>query len=386
MSRIHLFSSESVTEGHPDKMADQISDAILDAMIAQDLKCRVAVETLLSTGLAVVAGEVTTDCYVDIPDVVRRTVRDIGYTKPEYHFAHESVAVLVAIGRQSPDIAMGVNEAGDHEQGAGDQGLMFGYATDETPELMPSPIMFAHRLTMRMAELRKSGALPWMRPDGKSQVTVLYEDGKPRRVHTVVLSTQHDGDVDQDTIRKELIEKCAKAALPADLLHDDTIYHVNPTGRFEIGGPHGDTGLTGRKIIVDTYGGVGSHGGGCFSGKDPSKVDRSATYMARHIAKTVVAAGLAERCELQLAYAIGVADPVSVLVDCEGTATVDEEKIEKAVRDVFPLKPKAIIAYLDLLRPIYRKTAAYGHFGRDDPDFTWEKTDRADDLRKACGA
>jgi len=386
MGRIHLFSSESVTEGHPDKMADQISDAILDSMIAQDTKSHVAVETLLSTGLAVIAGEVTTDCYVDIPAVVRKTVHDIGYTKPEYHFADESVAVLVTLGRQSPDIAMGVNEGEDHEQGAGDQGIMFGYATDETPALMPSPIMFAHQLCMQMAKLRKSDELKWMRPDGKSQVTVLYEDGKPKKVTTIVLSTQHDGDVEQDTIRAELIEKCAKVVIPGDLLAEDTVYHVNPTGRFEIGGPHGDTGLTGRKIIVDTYGGVGSHGGGAFSGKDPSKVDRSATYMARHIAKTIIAAGLAERCELQLAYAIGVADPVSVLVDCEGTGKVDEEKLEKAVREVFPLKPKEIIGYLDLLRPIYRKTAAYGHFGRDDPDFTWEKTDRADDLRKACGA
>ena len=386
MAAGRLFTSESVAEGHPDKMADQLSDAILDAMIAQDTKSHVAVETLLSTGLAVIAGEVTTDCYVDIPDVVRRTVREIGYTKPEYHFADESVAVLVTIGRQSPDIAMGVNEAQDHEQGAGDQGIMFGYATDETHELMPSPIMFAHRLCMQMAKLRRSGELTWMRPDGKSQVSVLYDGGKPKKVATIVMSTQHDGDVEQETISKELIEKCAREVIPSGLLAEDTVYHVNPTGRFEIGGPHGDTGLTGRKIIVDTYGGVGSHGGGAFSGKDPSKVDRSATYMARHVAKTIVAAGLAERCELQLAYAIGVAEPVSVLVDCEGTGKVDEEKLEKAVRDVFPLKPKEIITYLDLLRPIYRKTAAYGHFGRDEPEFTWEKTDRADDFRKACGA
>jgi S-adenosylmethionine synthetase len=313
-------------------------------------------------------------------------VHDIGYTRPEYHFADESVAVLVTIGRQSPDIAMGVNEAEDHEQGAGDQGLMFGYATDETPELMPSPIMFAHGLCMRMAKLRKEGELPWMRPDGKSQVTVLYEEGKPVRVTTVVMSTQHDGDVAQETIRKELIEKCAKVVIPGEFLSGETIYHVNPTGRFETGGPHGDTGLTGRKIIVDTYGGVGSHGGGCFSGKDPSKVDRSATYMARHIAKNIVAAGLAERCELQLAYAIGVADPVSVLIDTEHTGKVDEARIERAVRDCFPLKPKAIIEYLDLLRPIYTKTAAYGHFGRDEPGFTWEKTDRVDELGKAAGA
>jgi S-adenosylmethionine synthetase len=385
MSRPHLFTSESVTEGHPDKMADQISDAILDAMIEKDPKSRVAVEALLTTGVVVVAGEVTTECYVDIPTVVRDTVRDIGYTRPEYGFDYENCAVLVSIGSQSADIALGVNEREDHEQGAGDQGLMFGYATNETPEMMPSPIMFAHRLTMCMAELRKDGELPWMRPDGKSQVTVEYADGRPRRIHTVVLSSQHDHEATQKEIRKDLIEKCAHRVLPHDLLDDDTVYHVNPTGRFEIGGPVGDTGLTGRKIIVDTYGGVGSHGGGCFSGKDPSKVDRSATYMARHVAKNVVAAGLADRCEVQFAYAIGVAMPVSVLVDCGDTCHADPEKIERAILDTFPLKPREIIAYLDLLRPIFRKTAAYGHFGRDLPEFTWERTDRADELRKKCG-
>ena len=385
-TRPHLFSSESVTEGHPDKMADQISDSVLDAMIADDPKSRVAVETLLTTGVAVVAGEVTTETYVSIPDVVRKVVKEIGYTQAEYGFDYASCAVLVAIDKQSPDIAMGVDESDEHEQGAGDQGIMFGYATDETAELMPSPIMFAHRLARRLAELRKSGEILWLRPDGKSQVTVEYAGGKPKRIHTVVLAAQHDGGVDQKTIRAELINRCIRAVIPGELLDSNTIYHVNPTGRFEIGGPHGDTGVTGRKIIVDTYGGVGSHGGGAFSGKDPSKVDRSATYMARHIAKNVVAAGLAQRCAIQLAYAIGVADPVSVLVDTEHTAKVDEEKIEKAVREVFPLKPRRIIEYLDLLRPIYRKTAAYGHFGRSEPEFTWEKTNKAEELRKAVGA
>jgi len=367
-------------------MADQISDSVLDAMIADDPKSRVAVETLLTTGVAVVAGEVTTETYVSIPDVVRKVVKEIGYTQAEYGFDYASCAVLVAIDKQSPDIAMGVDESDEHEQGAGDQGIMFGYATDETAELMPSPIMFAHRLTRRLAELRKSGEILWLRPDGKSQVTVEYAGGKPKRIHTVVLAAQHDGGVDQKTIRAELINRCIRAVIPGELLDSNTIYHVNPTGRFEIGGPHGDTGVTGRKIIVDTYGGVGSHGGGAFSGKDPSKVDRSATYMARHIAKNVVAAGLAQRCAIQLAYAIGVADPVSVLVDTEHTAKVDEEKIEKAVREVFPLKPRRIIEYLDLLRPIYRKTAAYGHFGRSEPEFTWEKTNKAEELRKAVGA
>jgi S-adenosylmethionine synthetase len=378
-------SSESVTEGHPDKMADQISDAILDAMLAEDPKSRVAVETLVTRGMALVAGEVTTDCYVSIPDVIRETVKGIGYIRPEYGFDYEDAAVLVTIGQQSPDIAMGVDESAGHEQGAGDQGMMYGYASNETEELMPAPITFAHRLTRKLAELRKNGGLPWLRPDGKSQVSVEYVDGVVKRIDTVVISAQHDGDVSQKTIRNSIIEKCIKAALPGELIDDNTKYHVNPTGRFEVGGPAGDTGVTGRKIIVDTYGGVGRHGGGAFSGKDPSKVDRSAAYMARHIAKNVVAAKLADRCEVQVAYAIGVADPVSVLVDTFGTAKVEEATIEKAIRDVFPLKPKQVIAYLDLLRPIYKKTAAYGHFGRSEPEFSWEKTNKAEDLRKACG-
>jgi S-adenosylmethionine synthetase len=381
----NFVSSESVTEGHPDKMADQISDAILDAMIGQDPKSRVAVETLVTRGMALVAGEVTTDCYVSIPDVIRETVKGIGYVKPEYGFDYEDAAVLVSIGQQSPDIAMGVDESSGHEQGAGDQGMMYGYASNETDELMPAPIVFAHKLTHKLADLRKSGEVSWLRPDGKSQVTVEYDDGKITRIDAVVISTQHDGDVDQKTIRASIIEKCIKPALPAGLLDDNTKYHVNPTGRFEVGGPAGDTGLTGRKIIVDTYGGVGRHGGGAFSGKDPSKVDRSAAYMARHVAKSVVASGVADKCEVQVAYAIGVAKPVSVLVDCFGTAKCDETKISEAVQSVFDLRPKQIITYLDLLRPIYKKTAAYGHFGRSDPAFTWEKTNKAEELRKACG-
>ena len=381
----NFVTSESVSEGHPDKMADQISDAILDAMIAQDPKSRVAVETLVTRGMALVAGEVTTDCYVSINDVIRETVKGIGYVKPEYGFDYEDAAVLVSIGQQSPDIAMGVDETAEHEQGAGDQGMMYGYASNETEELMPAPITYAHRLTRKMADLRKSGEVSWLRPDSKSQVTIEYDDGKIGRIDAVVISTQHDGDVGHKTIREAMIEKCIKASLPADLLDDNTKYHVNPTGRFEVGGPAGDTGLTGRKIIVDTYGGVGRHGGGAFSGKDPSKVDRSAAYMARYVAKNIVAADLADRCELQVAYAIGVADPVSVLVDTFGTAKIDEAKIVDAVKSTFSLKPKDIIAHLDLLKPIYKRTAAYGHFGRNEPGFTWEKTDKADALRKACG-
>jgi S-adenosylmethionine synthetase len=382
----YLFTSESVTEGHPDKMADAISDAILDAMIAGDPKSRVAVETLVTRGMALVAGEVTTETYVPISDVIRETVKGIGYTKPEYGFDYEDCSVLVSIGQQSPDIAMGVDESADHEQGAGDQGIMFGYASNETPELMPAPIMYAHRLCQKLAELRKSGDVVWLRPDGKSQVTVEYVDGKIARIPAVVISTQHDGDVDHKTIKRDIIEKCIKPVIPAEYLDDKTLYHVNPTGRFEIGGPAGDTGLTGRKIIVDTYGGMGRHGGGAFSGKDPSKVDRSAAYMGRHIAKTVVAAGLADRCEIEVGYAIGVAQPVGVMVETFGTAKVEPQKIEKAILDIFPLKPKQIIAYLDLLRPIFKKTAAYGHFGRELPEFTWERTDKAENLKKACGA
>jgi S-adenosylmethionine synthetase len=380
-----FVTSESVTEGHPDKMADQISDAILDAMIGKDPKSRVAVETLVTRGMALVAGEVTTDCYVSINDIIRETVKGIGYVKPEYGFDYEDAAVLVCIGQQSPDIAMGVDETEGHEQGAGDQGMMYGYASNETKELMPGPITYAHKLTRQLANLRKSGEVSWLRPDGKSQVTLEYDDGKIARVEGIVISTQHDGDVSQKTIRADMLEKCVKAVIPANLLDANTKYHINPTGRFEVGGPAGDTGVTGRKIIVDTYGGVGRHGGGAFSGKDPSKVDRSAAYMARHVAKNIVAAELADRCEIQVAYAIGVAEPVSILVDTFGTGKLDAAKICKAVRDVFPLKPKGIIQYLDLLRPIYKMTAAYGHFGRSEPEFTWEKTNKAAELRKACG-
>ena len=385
MARRRRFTSESVCVGHPDKIADQVSDAILDAMIVEDKSSRVAVETLVKTGMAVVAGEVTCSGYVDIPMVVRKTIREIGYTDATMGFDYETCAVLVAIEGQSPDIALGVDEREDHEQGAGDQGLMFGYATGETPQLMPMPIQLAHLICEKLAEERTTGRIPWLRPDGKSQVTVEYDGDRAARIHTVVVSAQHKPEVSQDELRETIIEKVVKGVAPQGFLDDRTIYHINPTGRFVIGGPQGDSGLTGRKIIVDTYGGVGSHGGGCFSGKDPSKVDRSATYMARHIAKNIVAANLARRCEVQLAYAIGVADPVSVLVDTQGTAEVPEERIEKAVRELFPLKPRPMIEYLDLLRPIFKKTAALGHFGRDDPDFTWEKTNRADELRKAVG-
>ena len=385
----HLFTSESVTEGHPDKLCDQISDAILDAMLKDDPNSRVAIETLTTTGLVVVAGEVTTQSTIDIQDVARQTIKEIGYDKPEYGFDFEHCAVLVSLHEQSPDIAQGVDEAKaegkiGEEQGAGDQGLMFGYATNETPEFMPLPITMAHKLTKRLSEVRKSGEINWLRPDGKSQVTVEYEDGKPKRIHTIVISTQHAPDIAHEEIKKEIIEKVINPVV-SDLVDEKTIYHINPTGKFVIGGPPGDTGLTGRKIIVDTYGGVGAHGGGCFSGKDPSKVDRSAAYMARYVAKNIVAAGLAERCEVQLAYAIGVSDPVSVMVNTFGTGKISDEKIAELVKNTFDLKPKSIIKYLDLLRPIYKKTAAYGHFGRDDPDFTWEKTDKADELRKQAG-
>ncbi|MGH7144892.1 MAG: methionine adenosyltransferase [Planctomycetota bacterium] len=380
-----LFSSESVAKGHPDKVADQISDGVLDAILAEDPKARVACETLVTTGMALVAGEITTNCYVHIPDIVRETTRSIGYTKAEYGFDCDSCAVLVAIDKQSPDIAMGVDENKKHEQGAGDQGMMFGFACSETPELMPAPLMFSHQMMMRLEAARESKDIPWLRPDGKGQFTVEYEGNRPVRVHTAVLSAQHDPEVDHATIRKTLIEKVIKPVIPAALLHDKINFHVNPTGRFVVGGPHGDSGLTGRKIIVDTYGGMGRHGGGAFSGKDPSKVDRSAAYMARHVAKNIVAAKLAERCEVQLAYAIGVAEPVSVRVDTYGTGEVDETRLEKAVREVFGLKPRQIIEYLDLLKPIYRKTAAHGHFGRNEKGFTWEKTNRVKDLRTAVG-
>ena len=386
--RGHLFTSESVTMGHPDKVADQISDAVLDAMLAQDPNSRVACETLVTTGLAMVAGEVTTNAYVDIPGVVRKTIREIGYTDPAIGFDYENCAVVTSLDEQSPDISQGVSEgSGLHkEQGAGDQGLMFGFACKETPALMPMPIYLAHKLTDRLAKVRESGKLPWLRPDGKSQVTVEYgENGKPKRIHTVVISTQHKADVKYKTIKKEIFEQVILPVLPKKLIDKKLIVHVNPTGKFIVGGPKGDCGLTGRKIIVDTYGGRGGHGGGAFSGKDPSKVDRSASYMARYIAKNIVAAGLADACEVQLSYAIGVAKPISVLVDTEGTAKVDEVVIEKLVHEFFPLTPKGIINHLKLRRPIYQETAKNGHFGRNHADFTWEKTDMANKLRKGAG-
>ena len=388
------FTSESVTEGHPDKMADQISDAILDAIIAQDPQGRVACETLVTTGQVHVVGEISTKCYVDIPKIIRKTVKDIGYTRAKYGFDAETCGILVSLDEQSPDIAQGVNQALEAREGemdaadaigAGDQGMMFGYATNETPEYMPLPIALAHRLARRLAEVRKNGTLPYLRPDGKTQVTILYEDGKPVAVDTIVISTQHDEDVALATIRKDLIEQVIKAVVPADLLSDKTRIFVNPTGKFVIGGPQGDSGLTGRKIIVDTYGGWARHGGGAFSGKDPTKVDRSAAYAARYVAKNIVAAGLADRCEIQLAYAIGVAYPVSVMVDTFGTNKVDEEKIEELAKKYFDLRPAGIIKMLDLRRPIYKQTAAYGHFGRTDVDLPWEHTDKADVLRKEAG-
>jgi len=378
-----LFSSESVAEGHPDKVADQISDAILDAMLVQDSKSRVACETLVTTGLALVAGEITTKAYVEVPDLVRSVIRDIGYTEMGYGFDADGCAVLTAIHQQSPDIAQGVDEGEGKEQGAGDQGMMFGYATDETAELMPMPIMLAHRLVLRLAEVRHSGMLPYLRPDGKAQVSVRYENDRPVRVETVIVSTQHNEHVSQEQIREDVISHVVKPVVGEELLGANTVYHINPTGRFVVGGPHGDTGLTGRKIIVDTYGGFSRHGGGAFSGKDPSKVDRSAAYAARWAAKNVVAAGLAKRCEIQVAYAIGVAKPVSVLVETFGTAQIDESRIEKAVREVFPLTPKWIISELDLLRPLYRKTASGGHFGRNE--FPWERTNRIAELKAAAG-
>jgi len=377
-SRQYLFTSESVTEGHPDKIADQISDAVLDAVFAQDPYGRVACETLVTTGLAFVAGEITTRCYVDIPKVAREVIRDVGYTRAKYGFDYETCAVITAIQEQSSDIALGVDV-----QGAGDQGLMFGYATTETAELMPMPIMLAHKLCMRLTEVRRKEILDYLRPDGKSQVTVEYTDGKPTRVDTVVVSAQHSPEVSLKQIREDIIETVILPVLPRELLDPERItYHINPTGRFVIGGPHGDTGLTGRKIIVDTYGGVGSHGGGCYSGKDPTKVDRSASYMARYIAKNLVAAALCAKCEVQLAYAIGVAEPVSVMVDSKGTGCIPDERLQDLARRNFELTPAGIIKSLDLRRPIYRRTAAYGHFGRTDPDFTWERTDKADALTK----
>ncbi len=382
-----LFTSESVSEGHPDKIADQVSDSILDAIIAQDPKCRVACECLVTTGMAVIAGEITTNARIDYPDVVRQTIREIGYNDSSMGFDWETCAVLVSIDRQSPDISQGVTEGEGlfKEQGAGDQGLMFGYACDETPQLMPMPIVYAHGLTKRMAEVRKSGLLGFLRPDSKSQVSIQYINDKPIRVDTVVVSSQHAPDVTYETLREGLIEEVVKKVIPVEMLDEKTKFFVNPTGRFVVGGPQGDCGLTGRKIIVDTYGGQGSHGGGAFSGKDPSKVDRSASYMARYVAKNVVAAGLAKKCEVQIAYAIGVAEPVSVMVNTFGTGVIPSNEIARLVREEFDMRPAAIIHTLDLLRPIYRKTAAYGHFGRELPEFTWERTDRVASLRQRAG-
>ena len=382
-----FFTSESVTEGHPDKVADSISDAILDAIMAQDSKCRVACETLVTTGLAFIAGEITTDCYVDMPAVVRETIKDIGYHSSLMGFDYQTCSVITSIDRQSPDIAQGVNanQGLYKEQGAGDQGLMFGYATDETPELMPMPILYAHKLCRRLTTVRKNGSLDFLRPDGKSQVTIEYENGSPKRVDTVVIAAQHKPDITHGDLREAVIEEVIKKVIPRDMVDGDTRYYINATGKFVIGGPMGDCGLTGRKIIVDTYGGQGSHGGGCFSGKDPSKVDRSASYMARHVAKNVVAAGLSKKCEIQIAYAIGVAQPVSILVDLMGTGVVPKKRVEEIIKEVFDLRPAAIIEYLDLLRPIYRKTAAYGHFGRSEPEFTWEHTTPADKMREMAG-
>ena len=376
---MHLFTSESVTEGHPDKIADQISDSILDALLAQDPQSRVACETIVTTGLAMIAGEVTTKANVDMPAVVRETIKRVGYTRAKYGFDHETCGVVSSIHEQSPDIAMGVDPGG-----AGDQGLMFGFACDQTEELMPLPIMLAHKLTRRLADVRRDGTLDYLRPDGKSQVTIEYDGAKPIRCEAVVVSSQHSDQVSIEQLRRDVKKHVIEAIVPGELLDANTKFHINPTGRFVVGGPHGDCGLTGRKIIVDTYGGYGSHGGGAFSGKDPTKVDRSASYMARHVAKNIVAAGLAKRVQVQVAYAIGVADPVSVNTNTFGTGSVDESSLVKAVREVFPLQPKGIIDYLELRRPIFRQTAAYGHFGRSEPDFTWEKTDKAGALRAAA--
>jgi S-adenosylmethionine synthetase len=382
----YLFTSESVTEGHPDKVADQISDSILDNILEQDPNGRVACETLVTTGLVFIAGEITTTCYVDMPRIVRETVQDIGYNSSTMGFDWETCSVITSIDQQSADIAQGVNGKGLFKaQGAGDQGLMFGYACDETPELMPMPICYAHKLTKRLAQVRKNGSLDFLRPDGKSQITIQYENGKPKRVEAVVIAAQHSPDVSYAKLKEAIIEEVIKKVVPKKMIDGNTKYFINTTGRFVVGGPMGDAGLTGRKIIVDTYGGQGSHGGGCFSGKDPSKVDRSASYMARHIAKNVVAAKLAKKCEVQLAYSIGVAQPVSVLVDGFGTETIPRERISSIVSEVFDLRPAPIIKYLDLLRPIFKKTACYGHFGRNDPDFTWEKTNMADILKKKAG-
>ncbi|MBF0379764.1 MAG: methionine adenosyltransferase [Magnetococcales bacterium] len=387
MSQNYLFTSESVSEGHPDKVADQISDGVLDALLAQDPVSRVACETMITTGMAVIAGEITTKAVIDYPQVVRNVLQDIGYNSSEMGFDYNSCAVLVSIDQQSTDIAQGVNEGEglDFNQGAGDQGLMFGYACNETPTLMPAPIHYAHRLVEQQAKVRKSGKLPWLRPDAKSQVTIRYENDVPKDIDAVVLSTQHDPDISHGDLREAVIEEIIRPILPQELMKHQIKFHVNPTGRFVIGGPVGDCGLTGRKIIVDTYGGTGHHGGGAFSGKDPSKVDRSSAYMGRYVAKNIVAAGLADRCEVQIAYAIGIAEPVSMMVETFGTGKVDDSKIEELVSEHFDLRPKAIIETLDLLRPIYLKSAAYGHFGRELPEFNWEKTDKADSLKSAAG-
>ncbi len=380
----YFFTSESVTEGHPDKVADAVSDAVLDAIMTDDPNGRVACETLVTTGLVFVAGEITTECYVDIPQIARDTIKEIGYHSSQMGFDWQTCSVITSIDQQSPDISQGVT-AGQglyKDQGAGDQGLMFGFASDETPELMPMPIMYAHKLTRRLTKVRKNGALDFLRPDGKSQVTIEYENGTPRRVDTVVVSSQHKPDVTYEELREAIINEVIKKTIPREMIDGDTKYFINPTGKFVVGGPMGDCGLTGRKIIVDTYGGQGSHGGGCFSGKDPSKVDRSASYMARHIAKNLVAAGAAKKCEVQIAYAIGVAEPVSILVEPYGTGVVSATRMREIIQEVFDLRPRAIIEYLDLLRPIYSPTSSYGHFGRNEPGFTWEKTNKVDAIRE----
>ncbi|MDQ3773103.1 MAG: methionine adenosyltransferase [Pseudomonadota bacterium] len=385
MEHTHLFTSESVSEGHPDKMADQISDAILDAILAQDRRGRVACESLLTTGLVVIAGEITTSAQVDFRTIAREVIRDIGYRSSDMGFDADTCGVIVSVGQQSADIAQGVNEAEGHEQGAGDQGLMFGYACSETDVLMPAPITYAHRLVRRQAEVRKSGALPWLRPDAKSQITFRYQDQRPCGIDAVVLSTQHSPEVSQATLREAVMDEILLPVLPAEWINKDTRFFINPTGRFVVGGPMGDCGLTGRKIIVDSYGGMARHGGGAFSGKDPSKVDRSAAYAARYVAKNLVAAGAAERCEIQVSYAIGVAEPTSINVDTFGTSAVDGSRLIAAVREVFDLRPKGIIDMLQLLRPVYRQTAAYGHFGRTESELTWERTDRIEALQDALG-
>jgi S-adenosylmethionine synthetase len=383
----YLFTSESVSEGHPDKVADQISDGILDAILTQDTHARVACETMVTTGMVLIAGEITTTAWVDMPQIVRDTVREIGYNSSEMGFDSQSCAVLTSIDKQSPDIAQGVNEGSglDLDQGAGDQGLMFGYACRETKVLMPMPITYAHRLMKRQSEIRKAGLLPWLRPDAKSQVTVEYVDNQPSRIEAIVISTQHSPEVDYEDLKEGVMEEIIKPIIPADMVDSNTKYFINPTGRFVIGGPVGDCGVTGRKIIVDTYGGMGSHGGGAFSGKDPSKVDRSSSYMGRYVAKNIVAAGLADEVEVQIAYAIGISQPVSINVHTFGTGRIEDKKIKQLIKEHFDLRPKAIIQHLDLLRPIYKKTAAYGHFGRERAEFTWEKTDKAEALKEAAG-